>query len=231
MAASLGSLVKVERSVEEQFPGIKLFLRIIRGVSVKEFSEELEKLKEDVVREVRGRFSAEELKDQPVVKAYRSFFWKIGVDPTKVRPAGEALIRRTLVGKPAPRVNTLVDAYNLASMKTSVALAAFDLSKIKLPLTLRFSKPGEIFRGIGMDRARELRGGEVVVSDEEKLVAIYPYRDSDDTKVTMSTRDVALLTCGVPGLREAVLIEAEELAIRYITMFCGGSLSERWVAP
>lgn len=221
----------MERGVEEGFPGLRVLLRVIRGVRVREFDEGLERLKEEVVREVKSRFSAEGLKDHPVVRAYRDFFWRIGLDPTKVRPAGEALIRRTLVGKPVPRVNTLVDAYNLASMRTAVALAAFDLSKIKPPLTLRFARPGEAFRGIGMERAKELRGGEVVVSDEEKLVAIYPYRDSDETKVTLSTRDVALLTCGVPGLELDVLEEAEGVAVQYITEFCGGSLGERREAP
>lgn len=224
-------MIRLDRAVEERFPGLRVYLRVITGVCVKEFDEELERLKEDVVREVRSKFSAEGLKDHPVVRAYRDFFWRIGLDPTKVRPAGEALIRRTLVGKPVPRINTLVDAYNLASMKTAVAMAAFDLLKIKPPLTLRFARPGEAFRGIGMEEAKELKGGEVVVSDGEKLIAIYPYRDSDETKVTLDTKDVALLTCGVPGVDEAVLEEAEGLALQYITKTCGGSLSERWSAP
>jgi len=134
-------LIEVERSVVEQFPGITVLLRLIEGVAVKEGSAELEELKARVVEEVRSRFTAEALKDHPVFRAYRDFFWRLGVDPTKTRPAGEALVRRTLVGKPVPRINTAVDAYNLASMKTGVALAAFDLSKLTLPLKLRFAEP------------------------------------------------------------------------------------------
>ena len=225
-------MIEVERSVVEQFPGITVLLRLIEGVVVEEGSDELEELKVKVVEEVRSRFTAEALKDHPVFRAYRDFFWRLGVDPTKTRPAGEALVRRTLVGKPVPRINTAVDAYNLASMKTGVALAAFDLSKLTLPLKLRFAEPNEAFKGIGMAEAKKLKGGEVVVSDAEgRLVAIYPYRDSDDSKVTLNTHDIALLVCGVPGLELSSLEEAEELAVKYVTQFCGGSAKDRWVAP
>ncbi|MEA1905109.1 MAG: phenylalanine--tRNA ligase beta subunit-related protein, partial [Candidatus Hadarchaeota archaeon] len=64
--------------------------------------------------------------------------------------------------------------------------------------------------------------GEVVISDAEKLVAIYPYRDSDETKVTPSTENVLLLVCGVPGIREETLQDALNTAVDYITRFCGG---------
>ncbi len=62
----------------------------------------------------------EGLKDEPIFRTYRDFFWTMGVDPTKVRPAAEALIRRILVGRSMPRINTVVDAYNLASMTTHI---------------------------------------------------------------------------------------------------------------
>lgn len=225
-------MIKVERGVVERFPGLRVTLRLIEGVHVEPSSSELDELREAVVKQVKASFTAEELKDHPVFKAYRSFFWQIGIDPTKTRPAGEALVRRTLIGKPLPKINTLVDAYNMASLRTGVALAAFDLSKLTPPLTLRFAKPGESFKGIGMAEAKRLRGGEVVISDgRNRLVAIYPYRDADESKVTLETCDVLLLTCGVPGLELNVLEEAEELAVNYIVKFCGGSATKRWVAP
>ena len=150
------------------------------------------------------------------------FFWKIGVDPTKVRPAGEALIRRVLRGNSIPRINPIVDAYNLSSIETGVALAAFDENLIRGDLTMRFSAPGEMFTGIGMDEPMSLKGNEIVLSDDEKLVAIYPYRDADSTKVTDETRSVILLSCGVPGIADDILGRAAIIAIDYITRFCGG---------
>jgi DNA/RNA-binding domain of Phe-tRNA-synthetase-like protein len=224
-------LISIDPRVEERFPGLRVLLSVVEGLRVREADEGLEEVKGRVVEEVKAKFTAERLKDHPVFRAYRDFFWRMGLDPTKIRPAGEALVRRTLVGKPVPRINTAVDAYNLASMETGVALAAFDLSKLKPPIRLRFAEAGEAFKGIGMAEAKRLRGGEVVVSDREKLIAIYPYRDSDDSKVTLETRSIALLACGVPGLEPSWLEEAEGLAVRYITQWCGGSVRGRWTAP
>ena len=38
---------------------------------------------------VKDKYKLETLKDEPIIKAYRKFFWRIGIDPTKVRPSSE----------------------------------------------------------------------------------------------------------------------------------------------
>ncbi|MDH5664470.1 MAG: phenylalanine--tRNA ligase beta subunit-related protein, partial [Candidatus Bathyarchaeota archaeon] len=155
-------------------------------------------------------------------RAYRDFFWRVGIDPTKNRPAAEALIRRVLGGKVIPNINTLVDAYNLASIKTEIALAAFDADRLKGGLLMRFAIKGEEFLGIGMEKPMVLQGGEIVISDGEELVAVYPHRDADNTKVTMKTKNVVLLVCGVPGIGEETLQKAARVALEYLTRFCDG---------
>ena len=78
-----------------------------------------------------------------------------------------------------------------------IALAAFDFDKLKGKLILRNAVENEEFLGIGMDEHIKLRGFEVIISDEEKLVAIHPYRDSDNTKVESKTKSVLIIACGV----------------------------------
>jgi DNA/RNA-binding domain of Phe-tRNA-synthetase-like protein len=70
----------------------------------------------DKISELRQRFRLETLKDEPVIKAYRQFYWSLGIDPTKLRPSSEALVRRCLQGTVIPRINNVVDANNLASI-------------------------------------------------------------------------------------------------------------------
>ncbi len=208
--------------VKERFPGLKVCIGSISGMHTAK--GDMEELRESVFAKVREKYSLEDLKDVNIFRAYRDFFWNIGVDPTKVRPAGEALIRRVLRGSPIPKINPIVDAYNLSSIETGIALAAFDESLVRGDLTMRFAEPGEMFTGIGMDEPMGLRGNEVVLSDseDEKLVAIYPYRDADSTKVTDETENVILLSCGVPGIEDDLLEPAIITAIDYITRFCGG---------
>jgi len=216
--------VNVEESLRKEFPDLLALLCKIHGVKVKKSDSSLEKLKDNVTQKVRKCYIIDSLKDMPVFRAYRDFFWKINMDPTKTRPAAEALIRRILGGGSIPCINTLVDAYNVASVETMVSLAAFDEDKIKGNLLMRRAKFGEIFLGVGMEKPKVLRGGEIIVVDDEKLIAIYPYRDAEDTKVTLSTANIQLMTCGVPGISLQLLLNAQKVASDYITKFCGGLL-------
>jgi len=214
--------VKIDVQLKTRFPDLKVLACEIKGVKVEKWNVELEKFEGQIINHVRERYDLESLKDGLTFRAYRDFFWKIGIDPTKIRPAAEALIRRVLAGRTIPRINTLVDAYNLASIKTEIALAAFDADKLKGELVMRFAEKGEEFLGIGMEKPMSLKGGEIVVSDSEKLVAVYPYRDADNTKITEKTKNVMLLVCGVPGIGEETLQNAGQVALEYITRFCNG---------
>ncbi|HDQ05697.1 MAG TPA: hypothetical protein ENN36_03110 [Candidatus Bathyarchaeota archaeon] len=214
--------LKIDSKLKARFPDLNVLTLNIKGVQVKKSDSELENFKAEVTKQVRNDYSLDSVKDHPTFRAYRDFFWSIKIDPTKIRPAAEALIRRIIAGKTLPRINTLVDAYNLASIKSRIALATFDADKLEGDLLMRFAEEGEQFIGIGMDKPLILTGGEIVVSDEEKLIAVYPYRDADNTKVTEKTENVAIVVCGVPGIPKRDLENASQVAVEYITRFCGG---------
>jgi DNA/RNA-binding domain of Phe-tRNA-synthetase-like protein len=214
--------LNISPELRARFSELRALICYVESVVVLKDKPELELFKREIIEETRRLYTLETVKDTSVFRAYRDFYWRIGIDPTKTRPSGEALVRRILAGKPLPKINTLVDAYNLASVKTGIAIGAFDLARIKGKLLLRTAKNGEKFMGIGMPAPEILRGNEPVVADDEKLIAIYPYRDSDETKVSESTRDVLLLICGVPGVPEAELRKCAETTVEFITRFCDG---------
>lgn len=212
--------IEIFDDVLRKFPDLRVLMREVKDIRVSEIDPRLEEFKEDVYAEVRRGFTLEGLKDEPVFRAYRNFFWRIGVDPTKVRPAAEALIRRVLGGRPIPRINTVVDAYNLASMTTCIALATFDTNRLNGDIIMRFSNEGEEFLGIGMDKPVILTGGEVVMTDASRLLAIYPHRDAEYSKITQQTNDLIIISCGVPGIPVDRLREAADKAYNFIIKFC-----------
>lgn len=212
----------IDAKLKERFPGLQVLVCSVKNVSVNNDSAELQEFKDEVAERVRKKYNLESLKDESVFRAYRDFFWQVGIDPTKNRPAGEALIRRILSGKSIPKINTFVDAYNLASIDTGIAIGAFDADELQGDLTLRFAREGEEFVGIGMEKSIKLKGNEMVVSDAKKLIAIYPYRDADSTKIIESTKNVLLLICGAPEIDEKILNRTAQVAIEYVTRFCGG---------
>jgi DNA/RNA-binding domain of Phe-tRNA-synthetase-like protein len=213
----------VDTALQLEFPGLRVVELRVDVLSVKNHHADLELLKRKVSEETRGKLSLESLKDAPVYKAYRDFYWKIGIDPTKTRPAAEALARRVLGGKEIPRINTLVDACNLISLSTSISIAAFDADLLHPEaLVLRRARAGEAFFGVGMDGSMTLEGVETVVEDtaDRMLVANYPYRNGDRSKVTEATRHALLLMCGVPGIKEELLHSAGERCRVLLTELC-----------
>ena len=194
------------------------------NLSLRSSDPKLDAFKTEIQEKVRrSTKSPDEIRDRPIFRAYRDFFWRVGIDPTKTRPAGEALTRRVIGGRDLPVINTLVDSYNLASLETAIAIAAFDTAKISEEhLLMRKARPAESFLGIGMQSPIALRGIEAVIEDGQsgKLVAVYPYRDSDDSKVTLDTKESLLLMCGVPGIEMETLIQARNVTERYVGMYC-----------
>jgi len=219
-------ILKIDSEISTRFPDVNALMIQIKGVKIHKIDNELEKAKFEVMKQVRSEYNINLVKDLITFRAYRDFFWKIGIDPTKIRPAAEALIRRILAGKTIPRINTLVDAYNLASIKSGIALATFDTDKLDADLFMRFAEEGEQFYGIGMEKPLILKGIEIVISDNEKLIAVYPYRDAENTKVTEKTKNITIIVCGVPGISKEILSDASRVVFEYVTTFCSGILSE-----
>ena len=62
---------------------------------------------------------------------------RVGIDPTKTRPSNEALLRRVLKGEALYRVNTLVDALNLASLRHQLPFGLYDAARLRPPVLLR----------------------------------------------------------------------------------------------
>jgi DNA/RNA-binding domain of Phe-tRNA-synthetase-like protein len=213
--------VRIDEAVARAYPGLELVPETVEDLRVARQRDDLEAHKRRLEEEVRAAGTADTIKDEPLVRSYRDFFWSLGIDPTKTRPAAEALVRRIARGRPMPTINTAVDAYNLASVETRVAFAAFDMAALHGDLTMRYAREGEAFLGIGMDRPKVLDGRELVIDDGAELVAIYPYRDADASKLTLDTTATLCLGCGVPGLGGAALREATDLAVGYLRRYCG----------
>lgn len=216
----------IDRKVVSEFPELKVLAVLIENLQIAAENPELESFMVKVIEDVKSKYKAESLKDVPSMRAYRDFFWRIGLDPTKNRPAAEALIRRILLGNPLPKINTFVDSLNISSIKSEVAIGSFDADKIiGNVIIIRYARMGEEFYGIGMSKPSVMRGSEIVLSDDYGLIAMYPHRDSERTKITEKTKRAILIFCGVPGVGINMLSRAMSIAVDLITRFCNGKVS------
>ena len=214
--------LRLSSELSSKFPDLSAQIVKFSDVSIKREVPELESYKSEVYAATQSRWEIEKLREDPEFRAYRDFFWKLGIDPTKNRPAAEALIRRVLNNKPIPKINTWVDSYNMVSIQTAVPIASFDADLLEGGLLMREAEEGEEFLGIAMNKPVVLKGGEAVIQDDARLVAIYPYRDADYSKVTPNTKNVLMLMCGAPNITRDKLRASADLAKSVLTRFCGG---------
>jgi DNA/RNA-binding domain of Phe-tRNA-synthetase-like protein len=182
-------------------------------VKVESRSDEMDEYSRELIRSARI--------DEEIIKAYRSFYWRIGIDPTKTRPSNEAMLRRVLKRGEFPKINNVVDAINMASFATLIPIGLYDLDKLSPPILVRLAREGEVFHPIG-GGVIKLRGGEPVVSDSKVIMFLYPYRDSDMTKVDENTKRVLVLGAGVEGVEIPAIRRAVNMAIELLERFCNG---------
>jgi len=218
----LASFLVWDPEASTGFLSLLICIGVVREVKVKPTNAQADALRQAVIEEVRGRHELESLKDNPTVRAYRDLFWSLGIDPTKTRPSGEALLRRVLHGREIPKISTVVDSYNLASLKTIIPLSGFDLDTLHLPLRVRLSRQNEEFYGIGMKAPIKLEKRMLVLADRERIVCIYPYRDAEATKITEKTRNVVIVGYGAPKVQKEELTRAVKTALSFILQTSGG---------
>ncbi len=210
----------MEISIEDEAAALGIFISYleVEGVNVNLTKNGYMK---DALEELRSRYTLEKLKENSVIRAYREFYWRIGIDPTKVRPSSEAMVRRVLREGSFPRINNVVDAGNVASALSLVPIGLYDLGRVNRKIVLRLARCCELFHPIGGGEDR-MKGGEPVLADEEEVLFLYPHRDSRKTKIREDTRKLLILGAGVPGVEEPRVKGAVNLAADLIIKNAGG---------
>ena len=175
----------------------------------------------DEINTLEAKFKAEltteTLKDISGIAATRRVYRACGKDPSRYRPASEALIRRVLQGKALYQIDTLVDLINLASMAFGYSIGGFDADKfVGNTLTLGIGKEGEPYEGIG--RGMINIHGLPVYRDEIGGVGT-PTSDHERTKITIDTTHLLVLINGYDG-NEASVRQNAEFIQQLLQKFC-----------
>ena len=171
----------------------------------------------------RQTLTTETLKDMTSIAATRRIYKLCGKDPSRYRPASEALIRRLLQGKELYQRDTLVDLVNLASIAYGYSIGGFDASKfVGDTLTLGIGREGEPYEGIG--RGLINIHGLPVYRDAMGGVGT-PTSDHERTKMTIDTTHLVVLINGYDGNEQRVCENAEYIQqlLRKYVQSDGGS--------
>jgi DNA/RNA-binding domain of Phe-tRNA-synthetase-like protein len=204
----------------------RLGLLALDGVSVREGDPALAAEIEAYGAELRRRHGDGKSGDVPGAAEARALYKALGLDPTKTRPSSEALLRRVLKGEALYRINTLVDAMNLCSLRAQLPFGLYDLDRIEPPVALRKGQAGESYEGIR--KAAVHVEGRPVLADARGAFG-NPTSDSARTMVTHQTRSALVTVYAPASFGEArladVLKDTEITLVRY----CGGTARDRRV--
>jgi DNA/RNA-binding domain of Phe-tRNA-synthetase-like protein len=141
--------------------------------------------REDFELEVKRTIQAARSGEIDSVGRARELYRRFGIDPTRVRPSSEALLRRLKKGESLPRINSLVDVANAMSVQLQVPVGLYDLGQTKGDeLVIRLGSNGETYSGIGKERVNV--AGRICVADAEGPIG-NPSADSARTMITTST--------------------------------------------
>lgn len=171
----------------------------------------------------RQVLSTETLKAISGIEATRRVYRACGKDPSRYRPAAEALIRRQLKGKDLYQIDTLVDLVNLASIRYGYSIGGFDADKFQGDtLTLGVGREGEPYEGIG--RGMINIAGLPVYRDAVGGVGT-PTSDNERTKISLSTTHLVVLINGYDGDESQVVANAQYIQelVRKYAQSDGGS--------
>ena len=166
--------------------------------------------REDFELEVARTVQVAKSGEVGAVARARELYRRFGLDPTRVRPSSEALLRRLKKGEPLPRINSLVDVANALSVQLQVPVGLYDLDKVKGDeLVIRLGTKGEGYSGIGKERVNV--EGRICVADAEGPCG-NPSADSARTMITTETERAAWIYF-LPVLEDDIDRTAELVAV------------------
>ncbi|WP_448377161.1 phenylalanine--tRNA ligase subunit beta [Fervidobacterium sp.] len=108
----------------------------------------------------------------------------------KVGPSPLWLQKRLIASGLRP-INNIVDITNYVMLETGHPVHAFDLSKLNRRIVVRDAKPGE--KMLLLDgKTYEFVGGEILITDGEKLLALGGIMGGEESGISENTTDVLL---------------------------------------
>ncbi|MDP9249628.1 MAG: phenylalanine--tRNA ligase beta subunit-related protein [bacterium] len=205
--------------VKQKFPGFKFFGLKIDNVVV---SDKLEfTKKKEILTEFKSKQTPENISSNKLVKSIRELFIAMNVNPD-MEPTSVEHLTKILYRNGLPRINSIVDSANIASLGSLMPIGVFDADKMVGDVLLRFSREGEAIEPIGRDK-EILNDGILIITDDVGVISRPLYKDSKRTMITKNTKNIYLFTAQYGEAREEDIQKCLNLAAEIINASSPGS--------
>jgi len=177
--------------------------------------------------EIRQTVTLEKIVEYPQISSWHEAYKQFGANPKKHLSSIENLLRRIVQGRSVAGINTLVDLYNLVSLRYLLPAGGEDLDTIKgdIQLTIASDHEKPVFL-LGDKEEHPPRQGEVFYKDDNGAICRrWNWKEADRTKLTNDTRNAVLVLEGLAAISVDVIKAALNELAMYIKEYCGGDIS------
>jgi DNA/RNA-binding domain of Phe-tRNA-synthetase-like protein len=181
-----------------RYPGAMVGMLAVRGVANCAGHQGLQAAKDRIVSELRARFpSADALKADPVLQAYRAYYRLFG----KSYHVAAQLESVALKGRSLPSVNGLVDAMFAAELKNRLLTAGHDLAVLSPPFTVGAAAGGERYTTMRGEE-KEPKAVDMMISDSAGVLSCILHGPDQRSRITADTRSAVYFVYAPAGVGE-----------------------------
>lgn len=167
-----------------------------------EIMEEIRQKGEDVVA---GKYDG--IINSEVTEGYRNLVKKVGRSVKKNPPTVPGFLDNIKHRGSMPHINSIVDIYNLESLRSSLATGGHDLDTVTGDVIVTVSGREDTFTAIGGSE-KHVEPTDFVYRDHNGILAYLDVRDSEFYKMSDSTRNVFFVMQGNENTSVEYRIEA-----------------------
>ena len=219
--------LRIEPEIFEQYPEVILGVVVIHGINNTGNDIEVSSLLRDAEKTALESLGDTPIVEHPFIVPWREAYRKFGAKPKEYPSSIENLMRRIAKGEEVRHINTLVDIYNVISLKHFVPVGGEDIDKMDGDVLLTIAKESEepvIL--LGEKEARPPYPKEVIYKDNKGTICRrWNWKEVDRTKLTEETKNCFIVIEGLPPIdKDKVEKTIGELA-ELVKKYCGGEVT------
>ena len=209
--------------------GIAFAANNLRNRSADDVPGELKSLLARATEEALQSWNPGRLQSDPILADFRRLHVAVGATNPKDLASPESLLRYLFRKRALPRINLLVDLYNMICVQTQLSLGAHDLAHVQGNIALRLAEGTEHFRPLGSDKSAAVAKGEYCyIDDANDVLCRLEVRQCDKTKLAPGSQHCFFMIQGNRATPAEYLQKAADNLISLIHRFCGGEVRMLW---
>ena len=191
-------MVEASESWRSQYPGAVIGVLVMRGADNPSTHAGLEKLREKVELDLRGRYFAggkEALKTDPVMAAYESYY-------KRFRKTYHVVLQLESVvwkAKRIPSISALVQAMFMAELKNGLLTAGHDFGRVAPPVRIDVGTGAESYLTMGGEELAP-RDGDMMIRDSKGIISSIIDGPDRRTMISPDTKDLLFTVYAPAGI-------------------------------